>query len=108
SASLYGGTYNLFRHTLPKFGIEVSFVENPEDTEAWRAAIRPNTKALFAETLGNPRGNVLDVRAVADVAHAAGGPLLADKTVPTPYLLRPRGPRAAGVVHSATKGSAGG
>ncbi|MFJ9665056.1 bifunctional o-acetylhomoserine/o-acetylserine sulfhydrylase [Streptomyces sp. NPDC101219] len=103
SASLYGGTYNLFRHTLPKFGIEVSFVENPEDTEAWRAAIRPNTKALFAETLGNPRGNVLDVRAVADVAHAAGVPLIADNTVPTPYLLRPLEHGADVVVHSATK-----
>ncbi|MER5768747.1 bifunctional o-acetylhomoserine/o-acetylserine sulfhydrylase [Streptomyces sp. NPDC001985] len=103
SASLYGGTYNLFRHTLPKFGIEVSFVDDPDDLDAWRAAIRPTTKALFAETLGNPRGNVLDVRGVADVAHAAGVPLIADNTVPTPYLLRPIEHGADIVVHSATK-----
>ncbi|MEV7729720.1 bifunctional o-acetylhomoserine/o-acetylserine sulfhydrylase [Streptomyces sp. NPDC087917] len=103
SASLYGGTYNLFRHTLPKFGIEVSFVEDPDDPDAWRAAIRPGTKALFAETLGNPRGNVLDIRAVADVAHAAGLPLIVDNTVPTPFLLRPIEHGADVVVHSATK-----
>ncbi|MEU3411906.1 MULTISPECIES: bifunctional o-acetylhomoserine/o-acetylserine sulfhydrylase [unclassified Streptomyces] len=103
STSLYGGTYNLFRHTLPRFGIEVSFVDDPDDPEAWRAAIRPNTKALFAESLGNPRGNVLDVRAVADVAHAAGVPLIVDNTVPTPYLLRPLEHGADIVVHSATK-----
>ncbi|MFI6018944.1 bifunctional o-acetylhomoserine/o-acetylserine sulfhydrylase [Streptomyces sp. NPDC051287] len=103
STSLYGGTYNLFRHTLPRFGVEVSFVDDPDDPEAWRAAVRPNTKALFAETLGNPRGNVLDVRAVADVAHAAGVPLIVDNTVPTPYLLRPLEHGADIVVHSATK-----
>ncbi|MEV5006029.1 bifunctional o-acetylhomoserine/o-acetylserine sulfhydrylase [Streptomyces sp. NPDC055692] len=103
STSLYGGTYNLFRHTLPKFGIEVSFVDDPDDPDAWRAAIRPDTKALFAETLGNPRGNVLDVRAVADVAHSAGVPLIVDNTVPTPYLLRPIEHGADVVVHSATK-----
>ncbi|MEU6515445.1 bifunctional o-acetylhomoserine/o-acetylserine sulfhydrylase [Streptomyces sp. NPDC046978] len=103
STSLYGGTYNLFRHTLPKLGIEVSFVDDPDDFEAWRAAIRPNTKALFAETLGNPRGNVLDVQAVAAVAHAAGLPLIVDNTVPTPYLLRPIEHGADIVVHSATK-----
>ncbi|GAA2980121.1 MULTISPECIES: bifunctional o-acetylhomoserine/o-acetylserine sulfhydrylase [Streptomyces] len=103
STSLYGGTYNLFRHTLPRLGIEVSFVDDPDDQDAWRAAVRPNTKALFAETLGNPRGNVLDVRAVADVAHAAGVPLIVDNTVPTPYLLRPVEHGADVVVHSATK-----
>ncbi|WP_330347411.1 bifunctional o-acetylhomoserine/o-acetylserine sulfhydrylase [Streptomyces sp. NBC_00582] len=103
STSLYGGTYNLLRHTLPRFGIEVSFVDDPDDAEAWRAAIRPNTKALFAESLGNPRGNVLDIRAVADVAHAAGVPLIVDNTVPTPYLLRPIEHGADVVVHSATK-----
>ncbi|MFG2161283.1 bifunctional o-acetylhomoserine/o-acetylserine sulfhydrylase [Streptomyces olivaceus] len=103
SASLYGGTYNLFRHTLPRLGIEVSFVDDPDDVDAWRAAIRPNSKALFAETLGNPRGNVLDVRAVADVAHEEGVPLIVDNTVPTPYLLRPIEHGADVVVHSATK-----
>ncbi|GAA3706243.1 bifunctional o-acetylhomoserine/o-acetylserine sulfhydrylase [Streptomyces tremellae] len=103
STSLYGGTYNLFRHTLPKFGIDVTFVDDPDDIDAWRAAIGPRTKALFAETLGNPRGNVLDVRAVADAAHAAGVPLIVDNTVPTPYLLRPVEHGADLVVHSATK-----
>ncbi|MFD5942673.1 MULTISPECIES: bifunctional o-acetylhomoserine/o-acetylserine sulfhydrylase [Streptomyces] len=103
SPSLYGGTYNLFRHTLPRFGIEVTFVEDPEDLAAWRAAVRPNTRAFFAETLGNPRGDVLDVRGVADTAHAAGVPLIVDNTVPTPYLLRPIEHGADIVVHSATK-----
>ncbi|MFF9638367.1 bifunctional o-acetylhomoserine/o-acetylserine sulfhydrylase [Streptomyces bacillaris] len=103
SPSLYGGTYNLFRHTLPRFGVEVTFVEDPDDLEAWRAAVRPNTKAFFAETLGNPRGDVLDIRAVADTAHAAGVPLIVDNTVPTPYLLRPIEHGADIVVHSATK-----
>lgn len=103
STSLYGGTYNLLKHTLPKFGIEVSFVDDPDDADAWAAAIRPNTKALFAESLGNPRGNVLDVRAVADVAHSAGVPLIVDNTVPTPFLLRPLEHGADVVVHSATK-----
>ncbi|WP_199571786.1 bifunctional o-acetylhomoserine/o-acetylserine sulfhydrylase [Streptomyces murinus] len=103
STALYGGTYNLLRHTLARLGIEVSFVDDPDDPEAWRAAIRPTTKALFAESLGNPRGNVLDVRAVADVAHAAGVPLIVDNTVPTPYLLRPIEHGADIVVHSATK-----
>ena len=103
SASLYGGTYNLFHYTLPKLGIEVSFVEDPDDPEAWRAAIRPNTKLFYAETLGNPRGNVLDIRRVADVAHEAGLPLLVDNTVPSPYLLRPFEHGADIVIHSATK-----
>ncbi|WP_078850661.1 bifunctional o-acetylhomoserine/o-acetylserine sulfhydrylase [Streptomyces sp. NRRL S-15] len=103
SASLYGGTYNLFRHTLPRFGIDVSFVEDPDDIEAWRAAVRPGTKALFAETLGNPRGHVLDIRGVSDVAHEAGVPLVVDNTVPTPYLLRPLEHGADIVIHSATK-----
>ncbi|WP_406288956.1 bifunctional o-acetylhomoserine/o-acetylserine sulfhydrylase [Embleya sp. NBC_00896] len=103
SSSLYGGTYNLFHWTLPKLGIEVSFVDDPDDLDAWRAAIRPETKLLFAETLGNPRSNVLDLAAVADVAHTAGLPLVVDNTVPTPYLLRPLEHGADIVVHSATK-----
>ncbi|WP_129289443.1 bifunctional o-acetylhomoserine/o-acetylserine sulfhydrylase [Streptomyces sp. N1] len=103
STSLYGGTYNLLRHTLPRLGIEVTFVDDPDDLDAWRAAIRPTTKAVFAESLGNPRGNVLDIRGVADVAHEAGVPLVVDNTVPTPYLLRPGEHGADIVVHSATK-----
>ena len=103
SASLYGGTYNLFRHTLPKFGVEVTFVEDPDDLDAWRAAVRPNTKAFFAESIGNPRNNVLDIRGVADVAHQAGVPLIVDNTVTTPYLLRPLEHGADVVIHSATK-----
>jgi O-acetylhomoserine (thiol)-lyase len=103
SASLYGGTYNLFHYTLPKLGIQVDFVDDPDNLEQWRAAIRPNTKFLFAETLGNPRGNVLDVRAVAGLAHEAGLPLVVDNTVPTPYLLRPIEYGADIVIHSATK-----
>jgi O-acetylhomoserine (thiol)-lyase len=103
SASLYGGTYNLFHYTLPKLGIEVSFVDDPDNADEWRAAVRPNTKLFFAETLGNPRGNVLDTRAVADLAHEAGVPLVVDNTVPTPYLQRPIEHGADIVIHSATK-----
>ncbi len=103
SASLYGGTYNLLHYTFPKMGIETTFVDDPDDLEEWRAAARPNTRAFYAETLGNPRANVLDVRGVADAAHAAGVPLVVDNTVPTPYLLRPLEHGADIVVHSATK-----
>ncbi len=102
SSTIYGGTYNLLRHTMRKLGIEVTFVD-PDDMDAWRDAIRPNTKALFAESVGNPKGNVLDVRAVADIAHAAGVPLIVDNTLPTPYLMRPLEHGADIVVHSATK-----
>jgi O-acetylhomoserine (thiol)-lyase len=103
SASLYGGTYNLFRYTLRRLGIEVTFVEDPDDLDEWRRAVRPNTKLFFAETIGNPRSNVLDVRGVADVAHEAGVPLVVDNTIATPYLLRPFAHGADIVVHSATK-----
>ncbi|WP_300008918.1 bifunctional o-acetylhomoserine/o-acetylserine sulfhydrylase [Pseudonocardia sp.] len=101
-ASLYGGTYNLFHYTLPKLGIEVTFVDD-DDLDGWRAAVRPNTKLFYAETVGNPRNNVLDIRAVADVAHEVGVPLVVDNTVPTPFLLRPIEHGADIVVHSATK-----
>jgi O-acetylhomoserine (thiol)-lyase len=103
SPSLYGGTYNLFRYTLPKLGIEVTFLDDQDDLDAWRAAVRPNTKLFFAETLANPTGNVLDIRAIADAAHEAGVPLVVDNTIPTPYLLRPIEHGADIVVHSATK-----
>ncbi|WP_433782242.1 bifunctional o-acetylhomoserine/o-acetylserine sulfhydrylase [Actinomycetospora sp. CA-101289] len=103
SPSLYGGTYNLFHYTLPKLGIEVSFVEDQDDLEQWRNAVRPNTKLFFAETIANPGSNVLDIAGVAGVAHEAGVPLLVDNTVPTPYLLRPIEHGADIVIHSATK-----
>lgn len=103
SPSLYGGTYNLFHYTLPKMGIEVSFVENPDDLDSWRAAIRPNTKLFYGETLSNPRNDVLDIEGVASVAHEYGVPLIVDNTVATPYLIRPFEFGADFVVHSATK-----
>jgi O-acetylhomoserine (thiol)-lyase len=102
SSSLYGGTYNAFAHTLPRFGIEVTLVD-PSDPQAVAAAIRPNTKAVFAETIGNPKVDVLDVAAFAKVAHEAQVPLIVDNTLPTPYLLRPIEHGADIVVHSATK-----
>ena len=103
SPSLYGGTYNLFHYTLPKLGIQVSFVENPDDIESWRAAVRPNTKAFYGESIANPKNDVLDIRAVADLAHEVGVPLIVDNTVATPYLIRPIEWGADIVVHSATK-----
>ena len=102
SRSLYGGSHNLLHYTLRRFGIETTFV-NPRDLDAWRAAIRPNTRLLFAETLGNPGLDVLDVPAVAEIAHAAKLPLLLDSTFTTPYLLRPFDFGADLVYHSATK-----
>ncbi|TFB61281.1 bifunctional o-acetylhomoserine/o-acetylserine sulfhydrylase [Cryobacterium sp. Sr3] len=103
SSSIYGGTYNLFKYTLTKLGIETTFVENQDDPEEWRRALRPNTKLFFAETIGNPKINVLDIRLVADVAHAGGVPLIVDSTIATPYLIRPFEHGADIVVHSATK-----
>ncbi|MCM3746465.1 homocysteine synthase [Paenibacillus pasadenensis] len=102
SSSLYGGTYNLFAHTLPKLGIKVKFVDstNPDN---FRAAITDKTKAIFAETIGNPRGDVLDIESVAAIAHENGLPLIVDNTFPSPYLLRPIDFGADIVVHSATK-----
>jgi O-acetylhomoserine (thiol)-lyase len=103
SASLYGGTYNLLHHTLPKMGISVSFVENPDDPENWQSLVQENTRAFYAETIGNPKGDVLDIETVAGVAHRNGVPLIVDNTVATPYLLRPFEFGADIVVHSATK-----
>lgn len=102
SASLYGGTYNLFSTTLPKLGIKVKFVDS-DNPENFRAAITDKTKALYAETIGNPQGNVLDIEAVAAIAHEHGIPLIVDNTFPSPYLLRPIEHGADIVVHSATK-----
>ncbi|ROR82356.1 O-acetylhomoserine sulfhydrylase [Plantibacter flavus] len=103
SSSIYGGTYNLFKYTLAKLGIETTFVENQDDAEEWRRAVRPNTKLFFAETIGNPKINILDIRLVADVAHEAGVPLIVDNTIATPYLIRPFEHGADIIVHSATK-----
>jgi len=102
SRSLYGGSHNLLAYTLPRFGIETTFVD-PRDLDAWRAAIRPNSRLLFGETLGNPGLDVLDIPAVAEVAHAAKVPLLIDSTFTTPYLMRPFDLGADLVLHSATK-----
>ena len=103
SPSLYGGTYNLFHYTLPKFGIEVTFVEDPNDPQSWKKAVKPNTKAFFGETIANPKNEILDIRAIADVAHSVGVPLIVDNTVATPYLIKPIDFGADVVVHSATK-----
>ena len=103
SPSLYGGTYNLFHYTMPKLGIEVTFVENPDDPESWRAASRPNTKVFYGESIANPKNDVLDIEAVARVAHEIGVPLIIDNTVATPYLVNPLAWGADIVVHSATK-----
>jgi O-acetylhomoserine (thiol)-lyase len=102
AASLYGGSINLLKLTLPRFGIETSFVD-PRDPAAFRAAIRPQTRLVFAEILGNPGLEVLDVPAVADAAHQAGMPLLVDATFATPYLCRPIEHGCDIVMHSATK-----
>src|SRR2546426_1555688 len=102
SRALYGGSHNLLSYTLPRFGIETTFV-NPRDLAAWKGAIRPNTKLLFGETLGNPGLDVLDISSVAAIAHAAKLPLLVDATFTTPYLLKPFDHGADLVYHSATK-----
>jgi O-acetylhomoserine (thiol)-lyase len=107
SPSLYGGTFNLFHYTLPKFGIEVTFVDNPDDPASWQAAVKPNTKAFFGETIANPKNDVLDIETVANIAHKNGVPLIVDNTVATPYLIRPIDFGADVVVHSATKFLAG-
>ncbi|MFO1180554.1 O-acetylhomoserine aminocarboxypropyltransferase [Ottowia sp.] len=102
SSAIYGGSQNLLGYTLPRFGIETTFVK-PGDLDAWRAAIRPNTKLLFGESVGNPGLDVLDIAAVSDIAHAAGLPLLVDNTFTTPYLLKPFEHGADIVYHAATK-----
>jgi O-acetylhomoserine (thiol)-lyase len=102
SRALYGGSHNLLAYTLKRFGIDTTFVD-PRDLDAWRAAIRPTTKVLFAETLGNPGLDVLDIASVADIAHRNHLPLMLDSTFTTPYLLRPFDHGADLVFHSATK-----
>ncbi|HKU35477.1 MAG TPA: bifunctional o-acetylhomoserine/o-acetylserine sulfhydrylase [Paenarthrobacter sp.] len=103
SPSLYGGTHNLLAHTLKKFGISVTFVEDPDNLEQWRNAVQPNTKLFFGEVVSNPRQDVLDIEGIAKVAHEAGVPLIVDNTLSTPYLIRPIEWGADIVVHSATK-----
>lgn len=103
SPRLYGGTYNLFHYSLAKLGIEVSFVEDPDDPDCWQAEVRPNTKAFFGETISNPQIDILDTPAIAEVAHRNGVPLIVDNTIATPYLIQPLSQGADVVVHSATK-----
>ncbi|MDD7464845.1 MAG: aminotransferase class I/II-fold pyridoxal phosphate-dependent enzyme [Actinomycetaceae bacterium] len=103
SSSLYGGTTNLLKETLPHYGIETTFIADPNDISQWQAAIQPNTKAFFGESIPNPRGDILDIEPIAHVAHEAGIPLIIDNTVPTPYLLQPFTWGADVIVHSATK-----
>ncbi|MEU5734711.1 O-acetylhomoserine aminocarboxypropyltransferase/cysteine synthase family protein [Streptomyces antimycoticus] len=103
SPPVYGGTRTLLEHTFADFGIDVTFVDDPDDLGAWYTSVRPTTKAFFGETIGNPRGNILDIEAVARIAHEVGVPLVVDNTVLTPYLLRPFEHGADIVVHSTTK-----
>lgn len=102
SSNLYGGTYNLFANTLPEQGLTTTFVD-PSDPQNFESAIKENTKLLYAETLGNPNSDVIDLKAIADIAHKHGIPLIVDNTFATPYLLRPIEYGADMVVHSATK-----
>jgi O-acetylhomoserine (thiol)-lyase len=102
STSLYGGTYNQLHYTFPKMGIEVSFVD-PDDLAGWKAAIRPNTKAFYGESIGNPKGDIFDFEGVSKIAHDNGIPLVIDNTLASPYLIQPLRHGANVVVHSATK-----
>ncbi len=102
STAIYGGTWNLFRHTLPKLGIEATFVD-PDDLDGWRKAVKPNTRAFYGESVGNPRLNLFPIEAVAKIAHENSLPLIIDNTTPSPYLLRPIEHGADIVVHSTTK-----
>ncbi len=102
SEALYGGTVTQLKHLLGKLSVDLTFV-NPDDPSAWKAALGENTKVLYGETIGNPGGNVLDIEAVAEIAHGHGCPLMIDSTFATPYLCRPIEWGADVVVHSATK-----
>jgi O-acetylhomoserine (thiol)-lyase len=103
SSSLYGGTYNQLHYTFPRLGIEVTFVDDPDDLDAWRAAIRPNTRAFYGESIGNPKGDVFDFEGVSAIAHDHGIPLVIDNTLASPYLCNPLANGADIVTHSATK-----
>ncbi len=103
SSSLYGGTYNQLHYTFPKLGMEVSFIDDPDDLDAWAAAVRPNTRAFYGETIGNPKGDVFDFEGVSKIAHDNNVPLVIDNTLASPYLCRPLEHGVDIVVHSATK-----
>ena len=103
SPRLYGGTHNLLHHTFAKLGVEVTFIDDPDDLDSWRSAVQPNTKAFFGETISNPKQDILDIESVAAIAHQAGVPLIVDNTIATPYLIRPLEWGADVVIHSATK-----
>ena len=103
SRNVYGGIYNLLNFTMPKWGVETTFVDDANNLDAWKRAIKPNTKAFFGETIANPKNDLLDIEAVAKVAHKNGVPLIVDNTVATPFLIRPIEWGADVVVHSATK-----
>jgi O-acetylhomoserine (thiol)-lyase len=103
AASLYGGTYNQLHYTFPKLGMQVTFIDDPDDLDAWAAAVRPNTRAFYGETIGNPKGDVFDLEGVSKVAHDNQVPLVIDSTLASPYLCRPLEHGADIVVHSATK-----
>jgi O-acetylhomoserine (thiol)-lyase len=103
SSSLYGGTYNQLHYTFPKLGVEVSFIDDPDDLDAWKQAIKPNTRAFYGESIGNPKGDVFDFEGVSAIAHDAGIPLVIDNTLASPYLTNPLQWGADIVVHAATK-----
>lgn len=103
SSSLYGGTYNQLHYTFPKLGVETSFIDDPDDLDAWKAAIRPNTRAFYGESIGNPKGDILDIEGISEIGHAAGIPLVIDNTLASPFLCQPLTHGADIVTHSATK-----
>jgi O-acetylhomoserine (thiol)-lyase len=103
SASLYGGTYNQLHYTFPKLGVQTSFIDDPDDLDAWKKAIRPNTRAFYGESIGNPKGDILDIEGISAVAHDAKIPLVIDNTLATPYLFNPLQWGADIITHSATK-----
>ncbi|MFM8192752.1 MAG: O-acetylhomoserine aminocarboxypropyltransferase/cysteine synthase family protein [Actinomycetota bacterium] len=103
SPYVYGGTYNLFKYTLPKFGIQFTFVDDARDLDSWRRAVRPNTKAFFGEGISNPLGVALDIEGIANIAHEVGVPWIVDNTIATPFVTRPIDYGADVVTHSATK-----
>ena len=103
SRNIYGGIYNLLNYTLPKWGVETTFVEDANDLDAWKAAIKPNTKAFFGEGISNPLGVILDIEGIAKIAHDVGVPWILDNTIATPYVTKPIDYGVDVVTHAATK-----